>query len=114
MHTKLVIFGITGDLSRRKLLPALHAIVEHHDLPRLSILGVSRREVDVPELIYGSTGGSLLAPITTVHTMDLAKAADYEGLKGALALQDDEQAVVYLSVPLERRRTSLIFLDRRV
>lgn len=99
MHTKLVIFGITGDLSRRKLLPALHAIVEHHDLPEVSILGVSRREVDVSELIKEATGGSLLAPITRVHTMDLARAEDYAALKDTLDLQDTEQAVIYLSVP---------------
>ncbi len=99
MHTKLVIFGITGDLSRRKLLPALHEIVEHHDLPELSILGVSRRELDVAELISDATHSSLLTPITRVHTMDLAMADDYRGLKESLALQDDEQAVIYLSVP---------------
>jgi glucose-6-phosphate 1-dehydrogenase len=99
MHTKLVIFGITGDLSRRKLLPALHAIVEHHDLPELSILGVSRREVDVPELIQQATGSSLLAPITRVHTMDLAQTGEYQALKDAIDLQDNEQAVIYLSVP---------------
>ena len=40
MKTKLVIFGITGDLSRRKLLPALQGIVASGEFDDLSIVGV--------------------------------------------------------------------------
>lgn len=99
MHTKLVIFGITGDLSRRKLLPALDAIVKIQAAPDLSIVGVSRREVDVPELIRAATGDDRLSSHTTVVTMNLAHADDYGRLREQLALRDDEQAVIYLSVP---------------
>lgn len=42
MKTKLIIFGITGDLSTRKLLPALSRIIGTGDFD-LSIIGVSRR-----------------------------------------------------------------------
>jgi len=99
MHTKLVIFGITGDLSRRKLLPALDAIMKSQAAPELSIIGVSRREVDVPALIRAATGGDRLTSHTTVVTMNLAHADDYSRLREQLALRDDEQAVIYLSVP---------------
>jgi len=40
MKTKLLIFGITGDLSTRKLLPALRAIVKTGDFNDVSIIGV--------------------------------------------------------------------------
>lgn len=99
MKTKLVIFGITGDLSRRKLLPALQSIVKSGECDRLSIIGVSRREVDVPALVKESTGSDELAAITRVFTMDLAVAEDYVRLKKDLKLQSDEQALIYLSVP---------------
>lgn len=99
MKTKLVIFGITGDLSRRKLLPALRDIVSAGNVTDLSIIGVSRREVDVPALIQESAGDSSLVDLTTVHTMDLAERGDYDGLRDSLDLKEDESLVIYLSVP---------------
>ena len=42
----LVIFGITGDLAQRKLLPALYQLAKAYELPeQLKIVGISRREV---------------------------------------------------------------------
>ncbi len=43
--TTLVIFGCTGDLSKRKLLPALYNLAHEGALPeRFELIGVSRRE----------------------------------------------------------------------
>jgi glucose-6-phosphate 1-dehydrogenase len=43
--TTLVIFGATGDLSRRKLLPALYNLAHEGALPaRFNLVGVSRRD----------------------------------------------------------------------
>jgi glucose-6-phosphate 1-dehydrogenase len=43
--TTLVIFGATGDLARRKLLPALYNLAHDGALPeRFNLVGVSRRE----------------------------------------------------------------------
>jgi glucose-6-phosphate 1-dehydrogenase len=43
--TTLVIFGATGDLSRRKLLPALYNLAHEGALPELfNLIGVSRRD----------------------------------------------------------------------
>ncbi len=53
MKTKLLIFGITGDLSQRKLLPALGQMVRTGEFDELEIIGVSRREVNVGELLAG-------------------------------------------------------------
>jgi len=99
MNTKLVIFGITGDLSRRKLLPALKGIVESREFEDLSIIGVSRRDVNVQELVEHATNSTVLTDITTIFTMDLARAQDYFLLRDYLDLKDDEQALIYLSVP---------------
>ena len=99
MKKKLVIFGITGDLSRRKLLPALRDILNSGEFKNLSIIGVSRRNVDVAELIESATGNTDLIDLTKVFTMNLAIADDYVRLKEYLDLADDEQALIYLSVP---------------
>jgi glucose-6-phosphate 1-dehydrogenase len=45
--TSLVIFGATGDLARRKLLPALYNLAHEGALPeRFHLVGVARRERD--------------------------------------------------------------------
>jgi glucose-6-phosphate 1-dehydrogenase len=96
MKTQLVIFGITGDLSRRKLLPALESIVKTGEYDDVSIIGVSRREVDVAELISNQPA---LADRTTVFSMDLAVASEYDRLKAYLEEIPADQTLFYLSVP---------------
>lgn len=95
MTTKLLIFGITGDLSRRKLIPALERIVQTGTYTDLEIIGVSRREVDVAMLMREPQ----LAERTRVVTMDLTSAPDYERLKGEIGLAEGDQLLIYLSVP---------------
>lgn len=92
MKTKLIIFGITGDLSQRKLLPALRHIIATGEA--IEVIGVSRRQVQPLEIV-----GEALADQTKIFTMDLADASDYDRLRSFVALNDDEQALVYLSVP---------------
>lgn len=96
MKTKLLIFGITGDLSRRKLLPALAQMVRTGEFDELEIVGVSRREVAAKSLLAQQ---SELIGRTTIYTMNLAEATDYTRLRETLALQNDEQLLAYLSVP---------------
>ena len=44
--TTLVIFGATGDLARRKLLPAIYNLAHEGSLPaRFEVIGVARREL---------------------------------------------------------------------
>ena len=99
MKTKLLIFGITGDLSTRKLLPALKRIVGTGGFDDLSIIGVSRHQVNILELLTGSLGDDSLADRVSIFTMNLAEESDYEKLREHIALEDDEQLIVYLSVP---------------
>lgn len=100
MKTKLLIFGITGDLSTRKLLPALQSIIASKTLrDDLDIIGVSRHEVDVKTLLQSSLKNTHLASHVRVITMDIAKRDDYDALKQKVNLAADEQLLVYLSVP---------------
>lgn len=99
MKTKLLIFGITGDLSTRKLLPALDAIIKTDEYDDLEIIGVSRRQVDIPQLLQTALGSAVLQDRTTVFTMNVAEAEDYVKLKDFIDLEMEEQLLVYLSVP---------------
>jgi glucose-6-phosphate 1-dehydrogenase len=48
----LTIFGITGDLSKRKVLPAIYHLIKQALLPeQFAIVGTSRREINVDELL---------------------------------------------------------------
>lgn len=99
MKTKLIIFGITGDLSTRKLLPALSEIIKTGEYEDMEIIGVSRREVDVPALLRDSVKDQTLESRVRVFSMDLAAKGDYDRLREDVKLQSDEQLIVYLSVP---------------
>lgn len=95
MKTIIVLFGITGDLSRRKLLPALSAI--HDELPsELELIGVTRQNVQASDIL---SADSVLLPQTTVVTMDLNTPSDYQKLWNERLAQPDTQIVVYLAVP---------------
>lgn len=112
MKTKLVIFGITGDLSTRKLLPALQNIVKSGRFQNLSVIGVSRRKVDIKALIEGAIGKNDLVDKTTIFSMDLSKPDDYTALKKYVDPADDEQILIYLSVPPNAAADIVDYLGR--
>ncbi|NTW61926.1 glucose-6-phosphate dehydrogenase (NADP(+)) [Candidatus Saccharibacteria bacterium] len=99
MKTKLLIFGISGDLGVHKLLPALEQIVKTGDFDDLSIIGVSRRDVRVEDLLAGCSDCSILSGRISMYTMDLSDTNSYHGLKDHIGLADDEQLIVYLALP---------------
>jgi glucose-6-phosphate 1-dehydrogenase len=114
----LVIFGITGDLARRYVLPAIYTLLKNSMLPEhFEIVGVTRRGIAVSELIertrtevaarFGSadedTLGRLAATIRIVK-MDMAEHAQYNELKATLDQIEDQRGVClnrlfYLSIP---------------
>ena len=99
MKTLLIIFGITGDLSTRKLLPAVSRIFNDDSAGEIEILGVSRRDFDAEQLVVESTGSQELARVTSPFTMDMASADDYAKLRATIAAKNPDQTLVYLSVP---------------
>ena len=60
MKTKLVIFGLTGDLGHRKLIPALDSLLEKNEIlpDEIEVIGVSRREIQPFEILESSLGFS--------------------------------------------------------
>ncbi len=97
MKTTLVIFGITGDLARRKLLPALANIIEADGMDELTIIGVSRRAVGEFEVLGGHH--AQLNGTTSLFRMNLDDPNDYVRLRHHIDPKEDEQVLFYLSVP---------------
>jgi glucose-6-phosphate 1-dehydrogenase len=99
----LVIFGITGDLSHRYLLPALNQIAKSHQLPKdFKIIGVSRKDIQLAD-IYGK-GEQLLKEHTEPFMMDLESQEAYQKLKDkvhqlSLHFKDKPQIIYYFAVP---------------
>lgn len=105
MKTKLVIFGLTGDLGTRKLLPAIDKIIKGGKAKTedLEIIGVSRRESSREEVLLKALGPSWkesdLRHILSFYRMDLANLNDYKRLKTQLQTDEKSQIFLYLSVP---------------
>lgn len=107
MKTKLVIFGLTGDLGRRKLLPALNSLLEKNEISSddLEVIGVSRRQIQPFKILESSLGlsraeNSKLSQILSFFEMNLAEETEYKKLKKYLQDENEEsQILLYLSVP---------------
>lgn len=110
MKTKLVIFGVTGDLSTRKLLPALEQIFSTGDFDDVSVIGVSRHKLNMKKILRSSLHNTKLAKRMTGFSMDVANPDDYKRLKDFIALGKSEQLLIYLSVPPGAATTIVDFL----
>lgn len=112
----LIIFGITGDLAQRKLLPALYQLAKANELPEhLSIVGVSRRDATKDEVFaqlqsfvgeadYDMAVEQRLRESTEMRQMDLLNKQAYEALLERLReieLKTKEVGcrLYYLSIP---------------
>lgn len=113
----LVIFGITGDLSQRYLMPALYHLIKQGLLnQKTEIVGITRGSTTTDQLFEKvkpfigkeeNLDASILESLserTTMFSMDLDKLDDYKDLLAKLNALEEKQAVCmnrlyYLSIP---------------
>lgn len=114
----IVIFGITGDLARRKLLPALYHLAEDGLLPNsFQVIGVTRSGTTVEMLLDGvrdclqsakeDCNEEALARFgksMQIITMDISEVEEYTKLKQALSEHEARvgactHRLFYLAVP---------------
>ena len=102
--TILVVFGITGDLSQRYLLPAIVEICKvEHITKNLKIVGVTRRSLSPADIFREKL--SMLEKNTDIFQMDYEKPDAYSHLKSKLKETDKEyfegkaQIIFYFAVP---------------
>jgi glucose-6-phosphate 1-dehydrogenase len=111
----LVIFGASGDLTRRKLLPAIYQLTRAHRLPpRLSIIGVAKTPMDddafrgvladsLREFAEVDSGDAVAQSLArNLHYLqgDLEDGALYERLAARLAeVAPGAGVLFYLAIP---------------
>lgn len=105
--TILVLFGITGDLSKRKLLPALASLAMGDHLPEsFRLIGVTRRpNLTKADILKTLPNSDALQTALELWPMDVTQPAEYDRLASYLdSLQRDQpaaQRLFFLSVPPE-------------
>jgi glucose-6-phosphate 1-dehydrogenase len=98
--TTLVIFGVSGDLSHRYLLPALSQICSNTDFKsQLQILGLSRRPLVEADVLPGHL--SNLKNQFQILQIDYQQAGEYQKLKTKLVQSKSQQVIFYFAVPPE-------------
>ncbi len=110
----MIIFGITGDLSQRKLLPALYHLLKDGRLPHATrIIGISRRDVTIEsvfEHLADFVGDDCdlgivekLRAMSELRQMDLADESSYvqllDHIKSIEATIGPSTRLYYLSIP---------------
>ncbi len=113
---EIIVFGGTGDLARRKLLPALYHRFCDDQIPGKSrIIGVSRSEKTQDEYVETIRSAyeefskdeplkpkswKKFAKLLDYHAIDVGgDDADWKGLKSKLSKSDNITRVFYLAVP---------------
>jgi glucose-6-phosphate 1-dehydrogenase len=107
----LVLFGATGDLSKRKLFPALYKMEEHGTL-NVPVIGVARSDWDdngfrqhAHDSILDAIPDAKASVIETLLTRldlvqgDYSDPATWNGLRDALDKVGSKQAVYYMAIP---------------
>ena len=104
--TILILVGITGDLAKRKLLPALAHLARSRELPeKFRVIGITRKpDARLASLFAQEADASYLEKHLELFHMDLAAKADYERLAAKLSEVEKDfgapaQRLFYLSVP---------------
>lgn len=100
--TLIVIIGITGDLSQRKLLPALQEIMASGVVPKIfKIAGVSRKSVDL-HTVVDRKHSSIIKHVTMIRN-SLESTDDFKLLANEITELTngwtDPQILFYLSIP---------------
>lgn len=114
----LVIFGASGDLTQRKLIPSLYALYAKNLMPKkFIILGVSRTQYSTPKyrnlLHYSVIKSHKNVPVTTLRSflrhikyvaIDTSDPEEYYRVKNELEhlsvdLQIDTKYLFYLAIP---------------
>jgi glucose-6-phosphate 1-dehydrogenase len=129
--TIFVIFGITGDLAQRKLLPALYHLIKDGLLDeKTRIIGLTRQDVSADALlekvelcvletdkVCDATALKKFHDVLSMWQFDPTNAGDYQKLKTHMDEIENEQEVCmnrlyYLSIPPKVFRTVVAHLGQ--
>lgn len=106
--TILVIIGITGNLAKRRLLPAIQKIAQAGQLPsQFTVVGITRQAIEIDSLLQKLGPAENFTDLEShlqLFQMDLTKLAEYQRLNEYLTSLEKQfaqptQRLFYLSIP---------------
>lgn len=111
-HTSIIIFGITGDLARRQLLPALYHMIAGDTETQYTFFGVAQKIQDAASLwqatlpFMGQHDETLLQQLqqnTYLMSGDIADSTTYRSLHALIkkheAKNDQSNRLIYCATP---------------
>lgn len=123
----IIIFGITGDLVKRKLFPAIYGLIKADLLnDKTKIVGLTRQDLSTDQIVselvddypdYDEITINSFKDRFEVRTIDVNNLDDYTKLKDHLYSLEQAQAVCmtklfYLSVPSQAQITIIKYLGQ--
>lgn len=115
----LIIIGISGDLSKRKLLPAISEIKKANVLSnQFKIIGVTRQNnININDLLEKTKNSNFLKDDIELFQMDLENINDYRKLEKRLKEIEKEfkiptEYLFYLSVPPKVSESIIDFIGQ--
>ncbi len=115
--TILIIFGISGDLARRYLLPAIGAIANAGMMPeQFHIIGLTRQpDIKIENLLKKTSNAEYLRNHMSLKQIDVTNIDDYKKLGEHLKKISEKfdvpcQYIFYLSVPPQVSKSIIEFL----
>lgn len=90
----IVIFGATGDLAKRKLLPDLYRLIKKKSLTDFAIIGAAFSDTTVDQMLerarehvtdFDEDTWQILKKNTYYHKLDFTSAADFKKLESLIA-----------------------------
>ena len=119
LPTILIIIGITGDLSKRMLLPALGELANAGELPdNFCLIGTTRQaDVKLKDLFKGLKDQTYLEKHSELFQMNIAEEKEYKKLSKRLKEIEKDfgkkaQRVFYLSIPPQVSRPVIELLGK--
>lgn len=104
--TIIVIFGISGDLSKRYILKAIEKLAEENKLPQnFKIIGITRKNnLDINTILEDNPNKKYLSNHIEILSMDTDDSLSFKKLKTAIEEIESEwhkkaEVLFYLSVP---------------
>jgi glucose-6-phosphate 1-dehydrogenase len=117
--TILIIFGISGDLSKRYLLPAIEAIAKAKMLPEdFHIVGITRqKDIDLEKILKKTGSTEHLGENIELFKMNVSDKDDYGKLNDHLnkieeKFKEPAQRLFYLVVPPEACKNIIEFIGK--
>ena len=116
----IIVFGASGDLVRRKLIPALYSIIAKHDAKRFCIIGAAFDVISAQEILARAKGNiadvneeiwSRLSQSFFYQQLDFRKQEDYVSFKKYIHTIKEELHLEQANTMIYLAASAIFFAD---